>query len=82
MKIYIIRECDSYGKSKIVATATSKKKATKWLTALNLENSAYNRTTEEFDYNILPLKKNNITLYKFFAIQSSNYYVVDEYDAI
>ena len=82
MKIYLIRERDSYGKSEIVATTTSKKKATAWLMTLNLKNKARNRETGDFDYNILPIKKNNITLYNFFVEGSADYYTIDEYTTI
>lgn len=79
MKIYLISECDSYGKREIVATTTSKKKATEWLMTMNLKDYARNRITREFDYDILPLNKNNITSYSFFVEKSINYYIVDEY---
>ena len=79
MKIYLIKECDSYGKREVVATTTSKKKASEWLMTLNLKNKARNKTTDEFNYNILPLNKNNITLYKFFVDGSADYYIVDEH---
>lgn len=84
MKIYLIRECNSYGKREIVATTTNKKRALEWLKTLNIEDRARYRTEQrEFTYRPEEfLNKKKVTLFSYFSKKTTDYYVVDEWETI
>lgn len=82
MKVYLIKECNSYSEDKLVAIATSKEDALEWLKCLDLKDEARHRKDDSWYGKKDFLNKNKITLFNYIPKNSTHHYIVDEWKTI
>jgi hypothetical protein len=82
MKVYLIKECDSYREDRVIAIATNKEDALEWVKCHNLKDAARHRVTGSWHSSKDFLDKEKVTLFNYIPKDSTYHYIVDEWKTI